>query len=173
MLKSQELLNRTTYAEGTIMQDHIMLLRTRKAAIDNLSTTPMSNETWCSILIRSIPPTPKWLPVIPSLYILTSPADIISMLLAHSLMILNRDDENECANPNCKARIHSTHTTGNCYWPGSGKDGQFPPNFGQRSKGNVVMVDPRRMTQHYALSARTYRQSRPDYTLSEILINDH
>ncbi len=66
----QELLNRTIYVEGTSIQDHIKLLRTRKAAVDNLSTTAMNEETWRGIIIRSIPPTPNWLPVIPSLYTL-------------------------------------------------------------------------------------------------------
>ena len=32
----------------------------------------------------------------------------------------------------------TTHTTDNCYWPGGGKEGQFPPNFGQRAKANVT-----------------------------------
>jgi hypothetical protein len=40
---AQELLNRTEYAEGTDIQDHIKLLRTRRAAVDNLSTQVMSD----------------------------------------------------------------------------------------------------------------------------------
>ena len=43
-----------------------------------------------------------------------------------------------CLNPNCKARKQSTHTTGDCYWPGGGKEGQFPPNFSQKAKVNVT-----------------------------------
>ena len=65
---AQEALNRTTYVEGTDIREHIKLLRTRKAAVDNLTTTSMSDETWQGIIIRSIPLTNKWLPVIPSLY---------------------------------------------------------------------------------------------------------
>jgi len=128
---AQEALNRTEYIEGTDIQEHIKLLRTRKAAIDNLSTSAMSDETWRGVIIRSIPLTPKWLPVIPMLYSLTSSADIISTLLAHG-MILGRETTttnststalaahtNEgCKNPNCKAKNPSTHTTENCYWPG-------------------------------------------------------
>jgi len=60
---AQELLNRTIYAEDGNIQDHIKLLRTRRAAVDNLSTTAMTDEIWKGILIRSIPPTPRWLPV--------------------------------------------------------------------------------------------------------------
>jgi hypothetical protein len=148
---AQEALNRTEYVEGTDIQEHIKLLRTRKTALDNLSTTVMTDETWRGVIIRSIPPTPKWLPVIPSLYSLTSAADIISTLLHHG-MILGRgvndkasttsnasntvlsarttgtglDRSEWCANPYCKAKKRSTHTTINCYWPGGGKEGQFP-----------------------------------------------
>ena len=86
---AQEALNRTEYAKGTDIQEHIKLLCTRRAAVDNLSTTAMSDETWRGIIIRSIPPSAKWLPVIPSLYSMSNAADIISTLLAHG-MILGR-----------------------------------------------------------------------------------
>src|SRR6202522_2608805 len=43
---AQEALNRTEYVEGTVIQDHIKLLRTRRAAVDNLSTSVMTDETW-------------------------------------------------------------------------------------------------------------------------------
>ena len=43
-----------------------------------------------------------------------------------------------CTNPQCKAKNKKTHTTPNCYWPGGGKEGRFPPNFGQRSKANAA-----------------------------------
>src|SRR6266545_50752 len=185
---AQELLNKTTYAEGASVQDHIKLLRTRKAAVDNLSTTAMSDETWHGIIIRSIPPTPRWLPVVPSLYTLTSPADIISILLAHG-MILDRSHGNQptsnssdtalavhgtegCTNPNCKAKMCSTHTTANCYWPGGGKEGQFPPNFGQRPKANSATLSSHETTQHFALSAWISKQRGTSYTVSEILIED-
>ena len=45
-LHAQEALNRTEYAEGNDIQDHIKQLRTRKAAIDNLCTEAMTDETW-------------------------------------------------------------------------------------------------------------------------------
>ena len=150
----------------------------------------MSDNTWKGIIIRSIPTTAKWLPVIPSLYPLSSSADVLSILLAHG-MILGRDTPattsttssntalaarttEGCMNPNCKAKKRSTHTTGNCYWPGGGKEGQFPPNFGQRSKANAATSSPTsqttttsssstpaptstttsNQTQHYVLSAQ-------------------
>jgi len=40
---AQESLNKALYAEGTSIQDHIKLLRTCKAAVNNLSTSTMSH----------------------------------------------------------------------------------------------------------------------------------
>ena len=77
---AQEALNQTKYAEGTKIQDHIKLLWTRKAAVDNLSTSVMTDEAWQDIIICSIPSMSKWLPVIPSLYALLSSLDVISIL---------------------------------------------------------------------------------------------
>jgi gag-polypeptide of LTR copia-type len=73
---AQEALNRTMFVEGTDIREHVKLLRTRKAALDNLMTSSMTDETWRGILIQSIPPTSKWLLVIPSLYALTSSASV-------------------------------------------------------------------------------------------------
>ena len=165
---AQEALDRTVYAEDSDIQEHIKLLRVRKAAVDNLSTSSMADETWKGIVIRSIPPTPKWLPVIPSLYSMTSTADIFSTLLAHG-MILDRGSRSKptsgssntalaakvvdaCTNPNCKAKKRSTHSTANCYWPGGGKEGQFPPNFGQRARANVASSN-QCDSEHFVLSA--------------------
>ena len=61
---AQEALNWTTYNEGMDIQDHIKLLWTQKAMVNNLSTPAMSDETWRGIIIQSIPPMPKWLLVI-------------------------------------------------------------------------------------------------------------
>src|SRR6266540_6373156 len=68
---AQEALDRMVYAEDSDIQEHIKLLRIRKATVDSLSTSTMPDETWRGIVIRSIPPTMKWLPVIPSLYSMT------------------------------------------------------------------------------------------------------
>jgi len=154
------------YIEGTDIQEYIKLLRTRRAAVDNLSTQSMTDETWRGIIIRSIPASPKWLPIIPSLYTMSS-SDLISTLFAHG-MILERGKPSSgssntalavrtsdgCTNPNCKAKKRSTHTTANCYWPGGGKEGQFPPNFGQRMKANAASV-PTSTEGHFILSAST------------------
>ena len=165
---AQEALDRTVYAEDSDIQEHIKLLRTCKAAVDNLSTSAMADEMWRGIVIRSIPPTPKWLPVIPSLYGMTSTTDIFSTLIAHG-MILDRGTRNKptsgssnvalvvktmdvCTNPNCKAKKRSTHSIANCYWPGGGKEGQFPPNFGQRARANVASSN-QDVIEHFLLTA--------------------
>jgi hypothetical protein len=105
---------------------------------------------------------------------MTSSADIIATLLAHA-MILDRGNHNKptsgtsntvlsarttgntnepCGNPNCKAKKRSTHTTANCYWPGGGKEGQFPPNFGQRAKANLTTsTGGNEVVEHFVLSA--------------------
>jgi hypothetical protein len=131
----------------------------------------MSDETWRGVIIRSIPPTMRWLPVIPSLYAMASSADIISTLLVHGMTLAReigkatsggstsnaalavRATGESCTNPNCKAKKRSTHTTANCYWPGGGKEGQFPQNFGQRSKANAATTSTTEQTGHFVLSA--------------------
>ena len=133
---AQEALNRTEFVEGGDIQEHIKLLRTRKIALDNLSPSAMSDDTWKGIIIRSIPTTLRWLPVIPILYTLSTSADVFSMLQSHG-MVLDRGSSAKgpssasgtvlaarttegCKNPNCKARKKSSHSTDNCYWPGGG-----------------------------------------------------
>src|SRR5260370_15251734 len=57
-----------------------------------------------------------------------------------------------CTNPNCKAKKQSTHSTDNCYWPGGEKEGQFPPNFGQKTWANSVSSN-QETSNHFVLSA--------------------
>ena len=179
----QEALNHTVYTEDSDIQEHIKLLRTCKAAVDNLSSIAMTEETWKGIVIRSILPTPRWLPVIPSLYAMKTTADVFSTLLVHG-MVLDRGSRNKptsgtsntalvansvnaCTNPNCKAKKWSTHSTANCYWPGGGKEGQFPPNFGQRTKASVAHGNPNPV-EHFVLSATVNRTTEG----SGVIIND-
>ena len=171
--QAQEALYKTVYVEGTDILEHVKVLRMRKAAVDNLNNSPMDDDAWRGFIIRSIPPTAKWLPLIPSLYALSSSADVISTLSAHG-MTLERDPSQKsssqsntalvaktaegpsCTNPQCKAMKRSTHTINNCYWPGGGKEGQFPPNFGQKSKANTASstsTTVTEQTEHFALTA--------------------
>src|ERR1700678_3916315 len=129
----------------------------------------MSDETWRGIIIRSIPRTARWLPVIPSLCAMSSSADIISTLFAHGMnigrntkassnssntVLVAQTTPEGCTNPNCKAKKCSTHTTANCYWPGGGKEGQFPANCGQRNRANAVTIGSTdSQPEHFVLSA--------------------
>jgi hypothetical protein len=54
-------------------------------------------------------------------------------------------------NPGCKAKKRATHTTNNCYWPGGGKEGQFPPNFSQRTRANAANAISK-VSEHFVLS---------------------
>ncbi|KAK0224883.1 hypothetical protein EDD85DRAFT_778058, partial [Armillaria nabsnona] len=47
-----------------------------------------------------------------------------------------------CSNPGCKARDRTGRTVENCYWPGGGKEGQFPPNFGRQRRANHATTAP-------------------------------
>ena len=94
--------------------------------------------------------------------------DIVSTLFAHG-MIIGRDTKAStgssntvlaawatkgCTNLNCKAKKRSTHMMTNCYWPGGGKEGQFPANFGQKSRENVVTSGmTTSQPKHFLLSA--------------------
>jgi hypothetical protein len=180
------------YVEGCDIQEHIKMLRVRKAAVDSLATTPMDDETWRGVIIQSIPPTMKWLPVIPSLYAMSSSADIFSTLSAHGMILgqgsgqratsssstaLTTRTTEGCTNPNCKVKKRTTHTMTDCYWPGEGKEGQFPPNFWKRAKANATnstadqttSTGSQSTTEHFALSVQI--PNTPGY--SEVLIEDN
>ena len=44
--------------------------------------------------------------------------------------------------------------TANCYWPRGGKEGQFPPNFGQKNQANIVTSGSTvSQPEHFVLSA--------------------
>lgn len=62
-----------------------------------------------------------------------------------------------CCNPDCKARDKTRHTTENCYWPGGGKEGQFPPNFGQPRHANQATSGNNTADgmRHFVLAAHT------------------
>jgi hypothetical protein len=101
---------------------------------------------------------------------MSSSAGIVFTLFAHR-MIIGRDTNTKtvanssntvlavktneaCTNPNCKAKKWSTHTVGNCYWPGGGKEGQFPPNFSQRNRTNAAINGSLpSQPEHFVLSA--------------------
>ncbi|KAJ3845829.1 hypothetical protein EV368DRAFT_70405 [Lentinula lateritia] len=82
--KAKRLLNATKYKEGTKMSGHVMTMRTRLANVNDLSSTPIDDKTFCGILICSIPLSPPWLPLIPSLYGIPTSTGIIALLATHA-----------------------------------------------------------------------------------------
>jgi hypothetical protein len=91
-----------------------------------------------------------------------------------------------CTNPNCKAKKHLTHTTSNCYWPGGGKEGQFPPNFSQRARENATTSNtvtnstptsnpanptPQGQTDHFVLLVQTFATSGQSGVLIDVPSN--
>jgi len=108
------------------------------------------------ILLNSLPWS--WDSIMATLYTTKSSHDAINHLMSHwarvsrtqavnphnttAALYVNGNNANQqhynqrqCTNPNCNRR---GHTIKNCYWPGRGKAGQFPPEFGKRKlKGTV------------------------------------
>ena len=148
---AHEALNRTKFVEGGDIQEHLKVLRARKATLNNLSSSVMSDETWRGIIIRSIPPTAKWLPVIPSLYSMTTSANIILTLINHGIVLdrgsppkgasntsrtaLTTRTTEGCTNPNCKARKKSSHTTAKLLLAWRGQRGTISPKFWSEVQG--------------------------------------
>ena len=112
----------------------------------NNSGAKITNIDFHMIILSSLPAS--WDSVIGTLYDAKSSADVISCLMIHwncincskpitnpanvvtALQMDARHSRNQlqCANTNCG---HQGHTIANCYWRGGGKEGQFPPGFGQ------------------------------------------
>ncbi|KAF8192852.1 hypothetical protein K438DRAFT_1969969 [Mycena galopus ATCC 62051] len=91
-----------------------------------------------NVLIRSLPADPRWLGLQAALFSATDVDDAFAITtgmpehttVVSSLTALNTSTQRrQCTNPSCKAKNKSSHTFENCYWPGGGKEGQFPANF--------------------------------------------
>jgi hypothetical protein len=152
-------LNALAYSEGQSMKDHFKALRVlRRNVIDTGGTC--NDDEFMAIAIRSLPVTMKY--ITPTLHTLSTITDI------ENLLSITTDDDGStmrrgnggassvfaatighrrggCTNPNCKARNPETHTVENCYWPGGGKEGQFPPGFG-RANSNANTTDTQQHT---------------------------
>jgi len=64
-----------------------------------------------------------------------------------------------CTNPNCK---HRGHTIEVCYWPGEGKEGQFPPGFGKRGGTRGTAVGTRQGSSHQTPTANVAKAEEED-----------
>ncbi|KAJ3552016.1 hypothetical protein NP233_g12967 [Leucocoprinus birnbaumii] len=105
----------------------------------------ITDTSFRSIILGSLPAS--WDPIIATLYTTTSSVEALTQLNAHWSRVSGRNKRSpssnapavfqasgprrtiHCTNVNCRRPGHSIE---DCYWPGGGKEGQFPPNFGRR-----------------------------------------
>ena len=70
-----------------------------------------------------------------------NPATVVAALQTDAKHLCN---QLQCANKNCGCQ---GHTIANCYWHGGGKEGQFPPGFGQcggmRAQSTTSATNPK------------------------------
>ena len=146
MITAQRDLCNTLFVDGNDFLTHISNLCT-KWVLANNTGTKINNADFHMIILSSLPVS--WDSVVGTLYDAKSSADIISHLTIHwnridrsksitnpattvtALQVDTKKSQNQllCTNQNCGRR---GHTIANCYWRGGGKEGQFPPGFGQR-----------------------------------------
>ncbi|KAJ7623973.1 hypothetical protein DFH06DRAFT_1340299 [Mycena polygramma] len=123
-----------------------------------------------NIPIRSLPADPRWLGLQGALYSATDVDDAFSIIktvaitsgmpehtsvVSSSTALNTSTQKRQCTNPSCKAKNRSSHTFENCYWPGGGKEGQFPANFGRnRPQANQATVREETPVVHRVLMAR-------------------
>lgn len=141
------------YSDNEEFPTYISRIRVKWAQANALGAS-ISDQAFKTILLNSLPRS--WDPVVASLYRTSSSIETVSQLNVHWLRIshdrvtgtpssttilqananTNRQNQLQCLNPNCGQR---GHTIENCYWPGGGKEGQFPPGFGRRggTKGSA------------------------------------
>ncbi len=147
---------------------HISELHTKKLTVNDLCKTPLTDQEFCGIIIRSILPTDNWMPILPSLYQMPMSSNIISHLQTHAATLRatgkgpsasqalaagSSAPTHGCSNLDCKAQDKTRHTAENCYWPGEGKEGQFPPNFShQRRANHATSSAPANMPRHFILA---------------------
>ncbi len=184
--KAESALNALKFDGNSVIDAHVSELHTQRQAVNDLSTTAMSDQVFHGIIIRSILPTDNWMPILPSLYSLPTLMDIISHLQTHAATLRatgkgptqsqaltagSHTPTHGCGNPGCKAHDKTKHTMDNCYWPGGGKEGQFPPNFSRQRQANHAnaMADNVR---HFVLAACATPSIESDHDKSRVIIED-
>ncbi|KAK0242140.1 hypothetical protein EDD85DRAFT_785306 [Armillaria nabsnona] len=136
-------LNATKFNRNSDINAHVADLCMKQHAVNDLHTTALTDQEFKGIIICSIIPMDNWMPILPSLYQMATSSDIIFHLQTHAATLRAAGKGPSlsqalgapttfcrCHNPDCKACDKTQHMTENCYWPGGGKKGQFPPNFG-------------------------------------------
>ena len=153
----QELRN-LTFSDGDDFQNHITIMRNKLSQARALGAD-ITDKNFKTILLNSLPSS--WDPVAASLYKDIPISETISQLQVWWLRISRNRPINSprsitalqtntynprdypqvvCANPNCRRRSHTIEV---CYWPGGGKEGQFPPGFGQRRGARGTGINTR------------------------------
>lgn len=142
------------YTDNDDFPNYISRIRVKWAQANALGAS-VNDQAFKTILLNSLPRS--WDPVVASLYRTSSSIETISQLNVHWLRISrdritgtpssttvlqtntnnHRRNQLQCTNPNCGRRGHTIEM---CYWPGGGKEGQFPPGFGKRggARGSAV-----------------------------------
>ncbi|KAF7763932.1 hypothetical protein Agabi119p4_8469 [Agaricus bisporus var. burnettii] len=182
VLNAELILRNTTYNDGQDFVEFITQMRTKWSNATALGAT-IDDKSFRTIILNALPRT--WDPIVATLYTTQTSRDAINQLMTHWARI-SRDrvtspqtatsalqatankpgrerqrSQLTCTNPNCRRR---GHIIDDCYWPGGGKAGQFPPGFGKRggtretTTANAVETTPTSNTpepQVFALAAIT------------------
>ncbi|PBK72085.1 hypothetical protein ARMSODRAFT_1016071 [Armillaria solidipes] len=111
-------LNAVKFDSTGDLDAYISELRTKKLAVNDLHKTPLTDQEFHGIIIRSILPTDNWMPILPSLYQMPTSSDIISHLQTHAATLRavgkgpsasqalaagSSAPTRRCSNPDCKA----------------------------------------------------------------------
>ncbi|KAF7770864.1 hypothetical protein Agabi119p4_6838 [Agaricus bisporus var. burnettii] len=152
LLNAELELRNMIYADDQDFTQYISKLRTKWSNATALGAK-IDDKAFRTIILNSLPRS--WDPIVATLYTTQSSREAINQLMTHWARISRNRPQNSqstttalqtssdvgrdrsrsqnqqlhCTNQNCNRR---GHTIDNCYWPGGGKAGQFPPGFGKR-----------------------------------------
>jgi hypothetical protein len=159
LANAEQDLRNVTYNDGQDFVEFIFKLRTKWANATALGAK-IDDLSFRMIILNALPRS--WDSIVATLYNTHSSREAINHLMTHWARVSrdrvvdprhataalrvssgnpsgggsNSNNFNRnglvCSNSNCNRR---GHTIENCYWPGGGKAGQFPPGFGKRRAG--------------------------------------
>ncbi|EDR06651.1 retrovirus-related pol polyprotein [Laccaria bicolor S238N-H82] len=184
MITAQRDLRNITFTDGNDFPTHISNLRTKWVTANNAGAK-INDADFRMVILSSLPAS--WDSVVGTLYEAKSSADVISRLTIHwnridrsksvanpatTVTALQADTRKPrsqllCANQNCGRR---GHTIANCYWRGGGKEGQFPPGFGQR--GGARGSTPNNATPNTSSVTAALTDATPTSEITLALVSD-
>jgi hypothetical protein len=145
------------------MAEHVSRLRTLWQVANDMGAK-IEDKGFRSIFISLL--GEEWDTVVPVLHTFTTSAEVISFVTMHadrlnrvpastspgSTTALTTNTYNDrdarraarknliCSNPQCNAPGHKGHTIADCFWPGGGKEGQWPSWWkGKRPMGAATV----------------------------------